>query len=202
MAPNVTSTTQGSGDVGRETAQPPHEGVANSYITQTGAPPFKFSLTQQLQVSVSGEQGECIARSEHAAADPQYLLRYRAADGRAVEAWWTERALSAVADDSAQDLIEGWHVLATRLRASVQPAATAELPRHPSRSAPKCEQCTYFIPGMVDKCDHPLQPVSYLTGKPKMDCIDVRSDLDEPALKYGMVPCGSVARLFKARQAA
>lgn len=54
---------------------------------------MKFSLKQQVTIVASGESGEVIARAEYISGDPQYLVRYKAADGRAVEIWWTEAAL-------------------------------------------------------------------------------------------------------------
>jgi hypothetical protein len=55
---------------------------------------FKFELKQRVVISASGEQGEVIARAEYSESTPAYLVRYKAADGRAVEAWWNESALS------------------------------------------------------------------------------------------------------------
>jgi hypothetical protein len=54
---------------------------------------FKFELDQTAQVKASGEAGEVIGRAEYSATENSYLLRYKAADGRAVEAWWGESAL-------------------------------------------------------------------------------------------------------------
>ncbi|MEQ1511650.1 MAG: hypothetical protein ABL934_03115 [Lysobacteraceae bacterium] len=55
---------------------------------------FKFSLHQKVQITVSGESGEIWARSEYAHAENTYLVHYKAADGRAVRAWWDESTLS------------------------------------------------------------------------------------------------------------
>ena len=57
--------------------------------------PFTFSLGQRLAIICSSETGECIARAEYLKTEPSYLLRYRAADGQAVEAWWPQTALGA-----------------------------------------------------------------------------------------------------------
>ena len=54
---------------------------------------FKFALGQQVSIAASGESGDVIARAEYATSENSYLLRYRAGDGRAVEAWWSESAL-------------------------------------------------------------------------------------------------------------
>lgn len=55
---------------------------------------MKFSLKSPVTISASGESGEVIARAEYVYAEPSYLVRYTAADGRATEAWWTESALA------------------------------------------------------------------------------------------------------------
>lgn len=55
---------------------------------------MKFNLKQIVVITASGEQGEVIARAEYVVAEPSYLIRYKCADGRAVEAWWTESALA------------------------------------------------------------------------------------------------------------
>lgn len=48
------------------------------------------------------EAGHVIARSESLEGDNQYFVRYRAADGRQVEQWWTENAIEQ--DDEGADL--------------------------------------------------------------------------------------------------
>lgn len=55
---------------------------------------FKFNLNAHVSIAASGEAGEVVARAEYAAAENGYLVRYKAADGRAVEAWWGESALT------------------------------------------------------------------------------------------------------------
>lgn len=54
---------------------------------------WRFQLNDNLKIVESGESGICIGRAEYAHAERSYLLRYRAGDGRAVEAWWGESAL-------------------------------------------------------------------------------------------------------------
>lgn len=71
---------------------------------------FKFQLCELLTIACSGETGECIARSENLISDPQYLLRYKSADGRAVEAWWSQEALHAATLEVAQDAAVAIHV--------------------------------------------------------------------------------------------
>ena len=53
--------------------------------------------TTPVSITASGETGEIVARAEYAHAEPSYLVRYTAADGRATEAWWTETALIVAA---------------------------------------------------------------------------------------------------------
>ena len=55
---------------------------------------FKFSLGQQVSIACSGEGGEVIGRAEYTTSENSYLVRYHAGDGRAVESWWQESALS------------------------------------------------------------------------------------------------------------
>ena len=57
---------------------------------------FKFDLRQIVYIIESGEAGAIIGRAEYDTSENSYLLRYKAADGRAVEQWWMESALSAV----------------------------------------------------------------------------------------------------------
>jgi hypothetical protein len=55
---------------------------------------FKFELRAHVIIDASGENGEVIARAEYATSEDAYLLRYKSADGRAVESWWGESAIS------------------------------------------------------------------------------------------------------------
>jgi hypothetical protein len=54
---------------------------------------WMFDLGATVVVSCSGEVGEVTGRSQHQHSEDQYLLRYRANDGRAVESWWGQSAL-------------------------------------------------------------------------------------------------------------
>lgn len=68
---------------------------------------FTFGLGEPVRIKCSGEQGEVIGRAEYSnGAEDGYYLRYMAADGRAVTAWWDESAIeSAVANiDDPADL--------------------------------------------------------------------------------------------------
>lgn len=55
---------------------------------------FKYELGQQVRIACTEETGEVIARAQYLASENSYFLRYRAADGRAVESWWGESALA------------------------------------------------------------------------------------------------------------
>lgn len=55
---------------------------------------FKFELGSNVTISVSGESGEVIGRAEYQISENSYYVRYKSADGRAVETWWNESALS------------------------------------------------------------------------------------------------------------
>lgn len=54
---------------------------------------MKFDLGQEVTITASGESGKVIGRAEYMFSNPQYYIRYKCADGRAVEAWWAEDAL-------------------------------------------------------------------------------------------------------------
>lgn len=54
---------------------------------------MKFELGEQVEL-FSGETGQVIGRAEYSYAENLYQIRYKAADGRAVENWWHEFALS------------------------------------------------------------------------------------------------------------
>lgn len=54
-----------------------------------------FELGQELCITASGERGIVVGRAEYLDSLPTYLLRYRSADGPAVEQWWNQSALEA-----------------------------------------------------------------------------------------------------------
>lgn len=66
-----------------------------AFMEQTMGKEFQFKLGQQVAIKVSGETGEVLGRAEYSTAENNYFLRYRAVDGRAVEAWWQESSLQA-----------------------------------------------------------------------------------------------------------
>lgn len=58
---------------------------------------FKFDLSATVRIAASGEAGTVVGRAEYATSENSYLIRYKAADGRATEAWWQESALEDAA---------------------------------------------------------------------------------------------------------
>jgi hypothetical protein len=58
---------------------------------------FKYKLGEKVEVEVSGEAGIIVGRAEYTTAESNYFLRYKATDGRAVEAWWSEESLKSTA---------------------------------------------------------------------------------------------------------
>lgn len=54
---------------------------------------FLFALDSCVRICVSNERGVVIGRAQYSASQNAYLIRYKANDGRAVEAWWNEDAL-------------------------------------------------------------------------------------------------------------
>lgn len=57
---------------------------------------FKFALGEAVALTISDESGHVIGRAEYLNSDPSYLVRYKAADGWAVESWWSEDALRPI----------------------------------------------------------------------------------------------------------
>ncbi|MGX9980301.1 hypothetical protein [Methylobacterium fujisawaense] len=56
---------------------------------------FAFALGEPVSLVGSDECGTVIARAEYRESCRNYLVRYRAADGRLTEAWWSEAAITA-----------------------------------------------------------------------------------------------------------
>lgn len=56
---------------------------------------FAFELKDKVKLIESNETGSVIGRAEYSESANTYYFRYRAGDGRQVEAWWTESALEA-----------------------------------------------------------------------------------------------------------
>ena len=62
---------------------------------------FKFKLGAIVRLTHSNETGEVIGRSEHTTSENQYLVRYRAGDGRQTECWWGECAVQAAGEQAS-----------------------------------------------------------------------------------------------------
>lgn len=56
---------------------------------------YKFDLGETVKIDISGETGEVIGRAEYVATAPSYFVLFKAADGRAVTAWWEADFLSS-----------------------------------------------------------------------------------------------------------
>lgn len=57
-------------------------------------PVFQFALGQSVRLEQSKETGKVIGRAEYVNSQPSYLVRYICADGRQVETWWGQDALT------------------------------------------------------------------------------------------------------------
>ena len=55
---------------------------------------FRFSLNETVGMVTSDEVGKVIGRAEYLDGEDQYFVRYKAADGRQVENWWSDSALT------------------------------------------------------------------------------------------------------------
>lgn len=55
-----------------------------------------MDLGQKVELVISGECGQVIGRAQYLSSDDIYLVRYKAADGRAVEGWWPLVELRAI----------------------------------------------------------------------------------------------------------
>ena len=54
---------------------------------------WEYTLEQAVILKFSREVGVVIGRAEYMAEEDQYLIRYKAADGRQVDAWWGASAI-------------------------------------------------------------------------------------------------------------
>ncbi len=57
---------------------------------------FDFDLDQEVTISISGECGFVKGRAEYLESHNQYYIHYKAADGRAVDNWFSGSELEAV----------------------------------------------------------------------------------------------------------
>lgn len=77
---------------------------------------FKFNLGQPVTIVCSGETGEVIGRAEYLSGEPTYQVRYKSADGRGVEAWWGESALTRCEQCERSDSAERNRVTVSIIR--------------------------------------------------------------------------------------
>jgi len=66
----------------------------------------KFSLGAFVEIDCSGEEGKIIGTAQYIDGKDKCLIRYQAADGRAVESWWDEDALSLAKRNSDSDAVK------------------------------------------------------------------------------------------------
>jgi hypothetical protein len=57
-----------------------------------------FGLNEKVKISCSGERGIVVGYAQYVSHHDQCLVRYKAADGRAVEQWWDVDALETDVD--------------------------------------------------------------------------------------------------------
>lgn len=56
---------------------------------------FEYEMGDLVCLKLSDERGTVIGRAEYASAnEPCYRIRYKSAQGRLVEEWWDESAIS------------------------------------------------------------------------------------------------------------
>lgn len=55
---------------------------------------FTLAIGDNAQIVVSGENGAVIGRAQYVKDENSYLIRYKNAEGRAVEQWWPQSALA------------------------------------------------------------------------------------------------------------
>jgi hypothetical protein len=76
--------------------KPPRPFPKRQHDNQEKHMTFKFELKQIVKIAESGETGTILGRAEYSTTPlNSYYIRYKAADGRAREEWWTEDALEA-----------------------------------------------------------------------------------------------------------
>ncbi|EIL1426223.1 hypothetical protein ACEZ1X_004454 [Escherichia coli] len=63
------------------------------------AAPFKFELSQLVEVRITDERGEVKGRAQYADGENRYWIHYKAADGRATTDWFCESMLEATEDE-------------------------------------------------------------------------------------------------------
>lgn len=55
---------------------------------------FKYEIGQSVKLALTDEAGIVTGRAQYQSQAPQYLVLYKAGDGRQVESWLSDYALS------------------------------------------------------------------------------------------------------------
>lgn len=63
---------------------------------------FKHNIDDTLKLVASDEFGKVIGRAEYKNDENSYLIRYKAGDGRQVQAWWNESAVEPYVERSPE----------------------------------------------------------------------------------------------------
>lgn len=58
---------------------------------------LRHEIGETVVLKESEEMGRVIGRAQYEDSKDQYLIRYKAGDGRQVEQWWYESAIKALA---------------------------------------------------------------------------------------------------------
>jgi hypothetical protein len=64
---------------------------------------YQFEIGDQVNITVSGENGKVIGRAEYDEEPPSYFVHYKTGDGRAVQSWWNAARLTAGAATNRVD---------------------------------------------------------------------------------------------------
>jgi len=86
---------------------------------------FKFELNQLTEISISGEKGRIKSRCESCNHSNQYLVHYKAADGRAVDSWFDESDIRDVKELNKDRIIKIGFVSVSKDENGVPSKATA-----------------------------------------------------------------------------
>jgi hypothetical protein len=54
---------------------------------------FRYDNGDKVRIIESSESGTVVGRANYPLTEDQYLVRYKAADGRGVKVWWDESEL-------------------------------------------------------------------------------------------------------------
>jgi hypothetical protein len=108
---------------------------------------FKYELGERVEISVSGEVGEVIARAELSNAENQYNLRYQEFYGSATERWWGESALNSV--DTSEDSGSDSEATQNTNEESDKPAPTATVDQAVSAPVASATEALLITPEVI-----------------------------------------------------